>query len=148
MSDALPELAPVATPFYRDAVRVAGALLLTNVVLVLMETAVMAGSPDAGRPNVVSAVIDVVIGTSLVRGETKYHTFAVIRAVLGMVFTLGMGVYQGDLCGSLFAAVGMGGILLTLTAGASLARLALGAGLFGLYTLVAVVAAAVVGVAG
>src|SRR5262245_21011309 len=67
--------------------RLAGAFLLVNAALVLASSFVPKGG---GSP--ISAVIDVVVGVTLLRGYGSAAGIALVRVVLGLCFAIFMAV--------------------------------------------------------
>jgi len=85
-----PQPAPALSPEVRRGARIAGVLLILNAILVLIERAVM--KSPAGQPAAFStplpAIIDLVIGGSLVAGRMNLRIWAIVRCVAGgVIFT-------------------------------------------------------------
>lgn len=125
-----------------SAQRLAGGFLIANAALGLMWVATSAGTPAAQGTavtpgvGIVSAVIDLMIGTSLVRGQRKLVAFATVRVGLGLVLFTAMQI--GNPFAAVMQAVICGGLLLLLVGDAGKPRMIAGASMTGLYILVTV----------
>jgi hypothetical protein len=120
--------------------RLAGALLIVNAALVLIEAAVTMGTPQPAEAmpsvGIVPAMIDVGIGASLVSGSRKTLKWAILRVVIGLVVWSGMQLVRGEWVMVALQAVVGGSFLLLLIGDAGRARIAVGASAFGLFALV------------
>ena len=96
----------------------------------------------------VAIAIDVLIGVSLVRGNLKYRSWAVLRCVLGALFYGGMSVANGQAIEAAFTGVYTGSLLLLLLGTPSKARTIAGAVTAGLLTVLTYVGLLVGGAGG
>jgi hypothetical protein len=112
--------------------RVAGVVLLVNAALVLLASFI----PKAGgRP--ISAVIDIVVAVTLLRGYGSAAGIALFRVGLGICFSIFLAI-GGDwdpLIGTVPLAVAL---VLLLVRNPGTARIVVGCVVFGLYVLLAV----------
>lgn len=88
------------------AARIAGAILLASAPAALLAS--------TGKTPYLAIVIDVLIGISLVRGNLKYRTWAVVRCVLGALIYGGMSVANGQAIEAVFTTAYTGSLLLLL----------------------------------
>lgn len=99
------------------ALRLAGGVLVLNAVLVLLEKLLLpdtGGGALPGASNVAPAVIDAVLGVSLLSGNEKYRGFATVRVVLGMVLLTGLLLARGEVLQSVFQLIFSGALLMLL----------------------------------
>ncbi|HZV02600.1 MAG TPA: hypothetical protein VFF73_38190 [Planctomycetota bacterium] len=128
--------------------KVAGGVLIANALLSFAALAVMNQAPGlraglSGSP--ISGIIDLIIGASLLTGNTKYRTWALVRVALGTLLFCGMAAVQGDVATLVVQSVFSGSLLALLLAEASTARViagGVGAGLCLLLALLGVFAIA------
>lgn len=82
------------------ALRLPGAVLLLNAVLVLAERLLVPGlgadAPGGVGSGLVSVVIDAGLGISLLTGSERYRSFATVRAALGLLLFTGLHLFRGD----------------------------------------------------
>ncbi|MDI3286356.1 hypothetical protein [Polyangium sp. 15x6] len=132
-----PERAPhEVTP----AQRIAGGLLIVNAVLVLIEAAVLPPDPNPtpltspGR-SFLPAIIDIVIGVSLVSKNRKFLPWAVVRVAFGLVVLTALLAFKDPFL-AVMQVVVSGSFLLLLVGDAGKPRMAVGGALFGIYALI------------
>ncbi|MBI5532537.1 MAG: hypothetical protein HY898_07470 [Deltaproteobacteria bacterium] len=120
--------------------RIAGALLILNAVFLLAQATLTPFLPDAGGPRpgmfLGSALLDIAIGITLLVGNRKLATLAIIRAALGLVVFTALYVMTDPLA-AVFQVAASTGMLLLLIGDAKKARLLVGSIVFGLYLAVA-----------
>jgi hypothetical protein len=117
--------------------RIAGVLLLVNAALVVVENVVMPSAKGATN-GVVPAVIDVLIGASLVRGDRKYLNWAIVRAVGGAVIWTALSLANGERFMAAMQVLVSASLLGLLVGQPGRARSAAACLAFGLYGLVEV----------
>jgi hypothetical protein len=118
-----------ATPDSRaKAARIAGAIMLASAPAALLASAGNHSTPY------LAIVIDVLIGVSLLRGNLKYRSWAVLRCVLGALFYGGMSVANGQAIEAVFTVAFTGSLLLLLLGTPGKARMIAGAVAAGLLT--------------
>jgi hypothetical protein len=95
VSDAAPEVitAPQAPML---GARIAGGLLLLNAAVMALELVLMPNKVPNATSSLVPAVVDVLIGASLLRGDKKYLQWAIVRAVGGAVIWTGLSLANGE----------------------------------------------------
>lgn len=101
----------------RLALRIGAGFLFVNVGVVILLSALVAMGGGSFQPNLfISAIIDVIIGIYLWRGQARqWATWAIIRAVLGFVFFGIMSLIQGAFLDFLAQAAFCGSVILVLT---------------------------------
>jgi hypothetical protein len=135
-----PEAAAVTVtspPSSMQGARIAGVLLLVNAALVVVDNVLM---PSAkGVPSsVVPAVIDVLIGASLVRGDKKYLNWAIVRAIGGAVIWTALSLANGERFVAALQVLVSASLLGLLLGQPGRARIVAACVAFGLYGLVEV----------
>ena len=136
--DVVPVEAPYRAPGeLPKAVRIAGALLLVNGALVLLEKVVLSSKITGGSPvnGVLPVIFDVVIGVSLIKGNPKFRTWAIVRCVLGAILFSGIQIAAGQPVAVVIQLMVSGSLLALLVGDASKPRTALACGVFGIYVL-------------
>ena len=93
---ATPELAP---PARSRGPQIAGALMLASAPA----TFISVSSGGGGGAFVGSAIVDVLLGISLVRGNLKWRGFAVFRVVLGALIFGGKGLASSNVLEGVFS---------------------------------------------
>ena len=124
------------------AARIAGALMIVNGILVAIEFAMTAGKSGPGAPGFRSplpAIIDILIGVSLVRGNPKYKTWAMVRVCLGAAVFFAISAFGGDLFTAAFTLIGCGALFALLLGNAGKARTIIASVVFGIYLLLEVI---------
>lgn len=134
-----PERAPhEVTP----AQRLAGGLLIVNAALVLIEAVALPPDPNPtpltspGR-SFLPAIIDVVIGISLLSKNRKFLPWAVVRVAFGLVVLTALLAFKDPFL-AVMQVVVSGSFLLLLVGDAGKPRMAIGGALFGLYAFISV----------
>lgn len=116
--------------------RVAGALMIVNATLVLLETLVLPApqQPDLLMPGFsVTSLVDIALGVSLLSGSAAAVTFSLVRVGLGLVLFTLVRIFAGDwLAAGMQVAVSVA-FLLLLLGRASKLRITVAGVLFGLY---------------
>ena len=108
------------------AVRIAGGVLVLNACALVAEMVTASSvAPSGGAPPVVPAAIDLVIGSTLAFGNAKYHRFALVRVVLGLVIFGGIQFAMGELLQAAFQIAFSGSLLLLLIGKAGAPRIAI-----------------------
>ncbi|MBV9890407.1 MAG: hypothetical protein JO090_05905 [Rhizobacter sp.] len=79
-SDIVPPAPALEAPATSRGAQVAGALMLASAPATLISVSSSGGAGFAG-----SAIVDILLGISLVRGSLKWRGFAIFRVVLGAV---------------------------------------------------------------
>lgn len=111
------------------AARIAGAILLASA-----PASLIASTGNHASTPYLAIVIDVLIGVSLVRGNLKYRSWAVVRCVLGALFYGGMSAASGQAIEAAFTVAYTGSLLLLLIGTPGKARTLVGAIAAGLLT--------------
>jgi hypothetical protein len=120
--------------------RVAGLCLIFNALLLLLELAAVGLQSGGGRPPpIVPAIIDVLIGGSLLAGNEKLKTLAIVRCVLGGLVFTGVSLYQGDPIVAAFQVLVSAALLGLLIGRAGTPRVAVASMAFLLYLVVGVI---------
>ncbi len=140
-SDATPDGAATPRPS-TQGIQIGGFLLLLNAALVVIETFLL---PSAKGPTVGlgPAVFDVLIGASLVQGNTKYQPWAIVRAVAGAVIWTALSLSNGErLVAALQVLVSASllGLLIGQAGRARIVASCLAFGLYGVFELLGIVA--------
>lgn len=137
---------PVVVPYEATlGQRIAGGLLITNAVIVFLELAIMPSEPTSKEPfsspgqSILPAIIDVVIGVSLLSKSKKVLPWAIFRAALGLVLFVAVRAIQGDVFLAVMQVAVSGSLLLLLVGDASKPRIAFGSVLFSIYGLLSFV---------
>lgn len=116
------------------AVRVAGAFLVVNAILLLIERAVLPAQGGALRMHFGSAILDLVLGGFLVAGKPKVLPWVKLRVVLGaIVFTLYYLMAENDPVMAGFQLAVSGALVLLLFGRAGAWRLRIASTVFALY---------------
>ncbi len=116
--------------------RIAGILLIVNVVLVLLERSLF---PDNAPPFgssysvILPSIFDVFIGVSLARGLNKYRTWAVARVALGALVFMVIWATQGNWLAVLIQLAVSAAILGLLLGNPAKSRVVASCTLFALY---------------
>ncbi|MDI1444808.1 hypothetical protein [Polyangium sp. 6x1] len=124
------------------AQRIAGGLLIVNAALVLIEAAFLPSDPDPtpltspGR-SILPAIIDIVIGISLLSNNRKFLPWAIVRVAFGLVVLTALLAFKDPFL-AVMQVVVSGSFLLLLIGDAGKPRMAVGGALFGLYALISV----------
>jgi len=134
-----PEEARRAPGELPQAVRIAGALLLVNGGLVLLEKVVMSSKDASPFRGILPVIFDVVIGVSLIKGNPKFRKWAIVRCVLGAILFAGINIAAGQPLMAGIQLMVSGSLLALLVGDASKPRIALACGTFGLYVLFALI---------
>jgi len=113
------------------ALRLPGAVLLLNAVLVVAERALVPGlGGDApggiGGAGIVSIVIDAALGISLLTGSERYRSLATLRAALGLLVFTGLHLFRGDMVSAVVQLVFSASLLMLLAGTPSGLRRGLG----------------------
>jgi hypothetical protein len=120
--------------------RIAGLLLILNAALLLVEAGLSPLLPDTGGPRssmfLGSALLDVVIGVSLLLGHRKLALLGVVRSALG-VAVFGVLYVKTAPLAAVFQALASTGLLLLLIGNARTARMVIGSVIFGIYLMMA-----------
>jgi hypothetical protein len=127
-----PEFETYRAP-YPHTLRVTGALMIASGILNALYSLREHGHGFVG------GVIDLLIGISLLRGNSRYVIWAIIRVVLGAIFVSGVAAAQGDVAsgaGVLFLSLGF---LLLLVGKAGRARAGIGAAIVGMTLVLAAI---------
>lgn len=132
-TEATPEPEPLAPGTVSFGAKIAGALMLFNGVLVLIE-----GVQGGGNVSPVSTIFDFLIGGSLLANKDKYLVWAKVRVGLGLLVFGGMLLSQGDVAGFVVQAIFSTALLLLLLGQPGKARTALGAALAGVVVLLVI----------
>jgi hypothetical protein len=110
--------------------RIAGALLLTNAIVVLAERVLL--PQVAGGAFVAAPFIDAIIGISLLLGRPTLRVWALVRCVLGGVVFVGISVARQDYVTAGMQAMLSGSLIALLIGDAGLARIIISCVLFGI----------------
>jgi len=121
-------------PLWRHPYKVAGLLMLVNTLLVIAER-ILIKSDGVGGSSPLPLIFDVVIGGSLVTGNLRWRTWAIVRAVLGLLLMGGLAVSTGDLCSPVLMLFWVGGLVNLLVGRAGGLRIVLSLGSFAIYAL-------------
>lgn len=112
------------------AQRIAGGLLLINAAFVLIEAIVLKDPrPSSGsslaspRTWVITALIDLVIGVSLLRGKRTLATWAIVRSAGGLLFGVALHLSTKNPLAAIMAAVLCASLLLLLIGQAGKVRI-------------------------
>jgi hypothetical protein len=130
------------------ALKVAGGILIANALIVFASMAVLKEAPGAHAglsSSPISGIIDILIGGSLLTGNLKYRSWAIVRVALGTLLFCGLALAQGDAITFGLQAIFSGSLIALLVGEAGMGRVVaggLGAGLCLLLELVAVLALA------
>jgi hypothetical protein len=122
--------------------RIGGALLITNAILVLLEAGLMPADPNPtpltspGR-TLIPALVDIVIGISLLSKNRKFLPWAIVRVVFGLVVFTAIYATKDPFLAVMQVTVS-GSLLLLLVGDAGKPRMAIGGALFGLYALTSI----------
>lgn len=112
------------------ALRLPGAVLLLNAVLVMAERALVPGlggdAPGGMGAGVVSIVIDAALGISLLTGSERYRSLATLRAALGLLVFTGLHLFRGDMVSAVVQLVFSASLLMLLAGTPSGLRRGLG----------------------
>lgn len=111
--------------------RLAGGMMMGNGVLVLLEAALLPATAGTHSPvlGIGPAIVDILLGFSLLRGSSTFVTWAILRAALGMTAGAALRssegpivvVYTVILCASILGLlIGEAGRVRTAIAGAAL----------------------------
>ncbi|MDI1433853.1 hypothetical protein [Polyangium sorediatum] len=124
------------------AQRIAGGLLIVNTVLLLIELAVRKNHPEPGVFSspfalIGSALIDSLIGTSLLYRSRKLLPWAIVRVVIGLVAMTAQAAFKDPFLAGMQVLV-CSALLLLLLGDASKPRMAVGGVVFGVYALLRV----------
>ena len=114
-------------------VRIAGWLMIANAAMVLISRIVLPTSVAVGF---LPAIIDLVIGASLARGNGQLRIWAMVRCVGGAVLFGGLLLSQGNTIDFVVTLVGCGSLFALLMGRAGVARIAICTTLFGLFLIV------------
>lgn len=121
------------------ALRFAGAVLLMNALLSLLWLPFTSSADPSFMRSPVPAVIDILIGISLIRGQTKYRGWAIFRVIAGLVLMLAMAGMKSDWGSALGVALLGACVLLLLLGRAGRQRILVAAALYGLWFLLSMV---------
>ncbi len=119
--------------------QIAGGLLIVNAIFVLLSEVLIPADPKLGPMfapgrSVMPALIDLLIGVSLLRGKPKYRTWALLRVVIGTVLFTALAWGKDPLISASQLMIGVS-LLLFLVGDAARPRLVAGGALFFLYAL-------------
>lgn len=114
-------------------VKIAGWLMIANAAMVLISRVVLPTSVAVGF---LPAIIDLVIGASLARGNGQLRIWAMVRCVGGAVLFGGLLLSQGNTIDFVVTLVGCGALFALLVGRAGVARIAICTTLFGLFLIV------------
>lgn len=119
--------------------QIAGGLLCINAVFVLLSAFVIPADPKLGpmfapERSIIPALIDVLIGVSLLSRKTKYITWAIVRAVVGMTLFAALAFSKDGMMAASFVMLGTS-LLLLLVGNAGRPRMAIGSAVFFVYAL-------------
>lgn len=125
--------------------RIAGAMLIANGVLLALEVGVMSSTSSSidstglRSPSATStaALVDIIIGVSLLAKSRRWVRWAVIRAVLGLVVYTAILGFENPFAALMQLGVSSA-LLLMLIGDAGKRRLAIGGAVFGLYAFLGV----------
>jgi hypothetical protein len=128
---------PRTTPSEADVTlgaRIGGVLFLANALITILDR-IEAQSEGGSFGGVAPIIIDVIIGLSLVKGDLKYRTWAIVRVIIGAIVFGGIQFANQDwLLAALQLAVS-GSFLLLLIGTPGKARIAAGCTMYGAYVL-------------
>lgn len=134
-----PPDAPLADRVVTLGQQIAGGLLCINAVFVLLSAFVIPADPKLGpmfapERSIIPALIDVLIGVSLLSKKTKYIAWAIIRTVLGMALYTALSITKDPMMAASQVMIGVA-LLLLLLGNAGRPRLLAGSAVFFLYSL-------------
>ncbi len=121
-------------PFWRHPYKIAGLLMLVNTLLVIAEGVLIKSNGPIGT-SPLPILFDLVIGGSLLNGSLRWRTWAIVRAVLGLLLMGGLAVSTGDFCTPVMMMCWVGGLVNLLVGRASGLRIAISLGAFAIYAL-------------
>lgn len=122
--------------------RIAGALLIVNAIIVVVQMFVTPTDPTSKDPfsspgrSVLPTFIDVVIGVYLLLKNKKFVPWAIVRVAMGLVILSAIHIARGDLLSAIMQMAVSCSLLLLLIEDASKPRIALGCAFFGIYGLI------------
>ncbi len=121
--------------------RIAGALLIANAVLVVLEMVILPNDPTSKDPfsspsrTIVPTLIDVAIGVMLLAKNNKVVPWAILRVTLGLFLFVAIRIAQGDVFMVVMQILASTSLLLLLLGNAAKPRIAVASALFGVYGL-------------
>jgi hypothetical protein len=150
MSDSAPASAPAPEPASapvaadpQDVItvgqQIAGGLLIFNAIFVLLSAGLIPADPKLGpmfapARSIMPAIIDVLIGASLLSKKPKYVTWAILRVVLGTVLFTALSITKDPMMAASQVMIG-GSLLLLLLGDPGRPRLVAGGAMFFVYAL-------------
>jgi hypothetical protein len=101
----------------RLALRVGAGFLFVNVGVLILLSALIAAGGGSLQPNLfISAIVDIIIGINLWRGQAhQWATWAIVRAVIGFIFFGIISLVQGAILDFLAQTAFCGSLVLVLT---------------------------------
>lgn len=128
-ADASPSALPIG-------VRVGALLLLINAAIVLSQSVILdLDGANAMLSPIGSAVVDVLIGIQLLRGQLAWRIWAIVRCTLGTLLFVGMNVSAGDVFAAVLQSTVGVSLLTALVGDASRMRIGVALTLFTPYLL-------------
>lgn len=127
---------PIDPPTMPVGVRIGAVMLLVNAAIVLSELAMFdLDGTTVGQPPIGSSIIDVLIGIQLLRGQTAWRMWAIVRCVLGTLLFAGMSAGTGNVFAAILQSTIGASLLLALIGDASRLRIGVALSLFTPYLL-------------
>lgn len=124
--------APPSDAEVSTGARIAGAVMLVNGLLVIIEKLMMGSGSDATgggmAGGVVSIVLDFLVGSTLLMGQAKYLGLAKVRIALGLVAFTALHMFNGNPVMAICQIVFSTGLVLLVFGKPGIPRIAIGAG--------------------
>ena len=134
-----PPSAPPSVATITLGQQIAGGLLIFNAIFVLLSAGLIPADPKLGpmfapARSIMPAIIDVLIGASLLSKKPKYVTWAILRVVLGTVLFTALSITKDPMMAASQVMIG-GSLLLLLLGDPGRPRLVAGGAMFFVYAL-------------